>query len=66
MTPAERIIHDRIRNAIVERLDEHWPHIRLHLAVHEACQWLRDGAPGRALEVLEAALEKEEPTARKP
>lgn len=29
---------------------------RLRGAILEACQWLRDGSPGRALSVLEEAL----------
>lgn len=32
------------------------PEDRLRAHIIEACAWLRDGAPGRALEVLERAL----------
>ena len=34
------------------------PEDRLRVNIIEACQWLRQGAPGRALEVLERALER--------
>lgn len=45
-----------ISEAIVEKMTEDWPHIRLYLACSEARQWLIDGAPGRAFEVLNQAL----------
>ena len=49
-------------DALTDRMAEDWPHIKLHLAAEEACRWLREGAPGRALEVLEAALKTENKT----
>ena len=47
-----KILLDRILN----RMEQDWPGVRLHLAAVEACRWLREGAPGRALEALETAL----------
>lgn len=49
-----------LKESIINRMEQDWPEIRLRLAAGEAAEWLRRGAPGRALETLEAVLARYE------
>lgn len=56
MTREERQVHDRIKTDIEKHLAAAWPEMRLRLAIGEACERIRQHAPGRALEVLEEVM----------
>lgn len=60
MTPAEgqalTLLKRHLVTAIQTRMETEWPDINRRLRIGEAAQWLRTGAPGRALEVLDGLL----------
>lgn len=55
-TTAERTLAASIADELSRRIETEWPDISRRLKVTEACHWLRVGAPGRALALLEEVL----------
>lgn len=51
-----RQVKAQIAEGISQRMQAEWPDINRRLRVGEAAEWIRRGAPGRALEVLELIL----------
>lgn len=69
MTPGEGQALSLLKKHLIEgiqtRMETEWPDINRRLRIGEAAQWLRTGAPGRALEVLDGLLADYEAQDRK-
>lgn len=55
-TPTERALAASIAGELALRIEAEWPDISRRLKITEAAHWLREGAPGRALTLLEEVL----------
>lgn len=60
-----REVKQAIAEGISQRMQAEWPDINRRLRIGEAAEWIRCGAPGRALEVLETILSDYEAQDRK-